>query len=244
MKKLNCLILSCVLATLLNSCKTYEYEEPEVLQEEPAPVEVFYVRKKDAKKQYTVYYLDLKFWNPSEKYRWMVMRYFGDTKLSTDGAFGNKKPYPQPFKGKKFKGKGGSAIRIDFTGRKGDLFSAWYMPPKGVIHFREYRVMSEKAFDVFEIWQVDSIMVNAFHELRGWLPHEIKCDKSVSIPEETTFKDMDWDEDRVGSRMDYKKVKVEMCSTFVDHRWSVPIIALSREEAKKRKEARLKRMDY
>ena len=83
----------------------------------------------------------------------MVMRYFGDTKLSTDGAFGNKKPYPQPFKGKKFKGKGGSAIRIDFTGRKGDLFSAWYMPPKGVIHFREYRVMSEKAFDVFEIWK-------------------------------------------------------------------------------------------
>jgi hypothetical protein len=153
-----------------------------------------------------------------------MLPYWGEDALPKSGVFANKDWEGQPFGGKGYKGAGGSAVEVSMYGGKG--FHAFRLPAKGRLELDGYSIETNKDISGATVWEVQQLKVNGKTPLEKWLPYDTTCGKKVKIGWEmltVDWKNLDWDREKLGSREDYPKEKVEDVRAEGIRSWSIKL---------------------
>jgi hypothetical protein len=158
-----------------------------------------------------IYRVKLQMMNRHSEPLWFVFRLYGDNSLPDSGRFPGYDYKRQPFSStqytEKARNKSSKAVVINFLGEDG--FTALRLPEGGQV-ILDYFVFSAFAeVSTFEVWEVNSLLVNGKTPVENWLPYKVTSDKSVHLGEHETSTSLDWDKKISNYREDYPNEKVD-----------------------------------
>jgi hypothetical protein len=192
------------------------------------PATVSLVKTGPSKPPLTFYQFEIRLLNRQPTPSWLVLRY--SDALASTGKF---ECYPEEkhciSATQLAEGEGEhqpKTVVIHFLGRQ--TFTAIRIPEGGDISLSEYVMNTAEPVPEFEVWEVDSILVNGKTPLQQWLPYPVMSDRLVHIKERPKKTLIDWDVTRNTYRQDYPTEKVEFMAVHPIRKWLVPILPRER----------------
>ena len=156
---------------------------------------------------------------------WFVFRYYGDEALPGSGRFDGSKSKDQPFSSnlftKRAKNEKGQAVEVNFLGDK--TFGAFRLRPASKIILDNFVFTAFKDVNDYEVWEVDSLVVNGKAPLEQWLPYPVLSDQSVHLGSPLHPTSLDWDKRINNYRQDYPNEKVEFVTAHAINKCVVPL---------------------
>lgn len=187
------------------------------------PASVSLVKVGPSKPPLTFYELKVRLVNRRSDPTWFVLR--DDDPFESSGQFACYKEEKHCFSTMQWSENAnqhaGRVIVISFLGR--DSFRAVRLPPGADVTMGHYIMNTAEPVSEFEIWEVDSLLVNGKTHLQDWLPYEVISDRSVHIGDRPKQSSLDWDKALKNYRQDYPNEKVEFVTANAIRKWLVPV---------------------
>ena len=187
----------------------------------PATVKVIDV--KTSKPPLTFYQLKVRVVNRQPNAIWLLLRH--DAAFPKTGQFACYKFQKHCFSTVQFLENGNKqaakVVVISFLGV--DSFSAIRMLPAGDITLDYYIMNTAEPVSDFEVWEVDSLLVNDKTPLEKWLPYPVLSDRVAHIGEQQKSIVLDLDGTLNNYRQDYPNEKVEFVTAKAIRKWLVPV---------------------
>ena len=185
------------------------------------PVRAEFLERQEGKPPLRFYSVRLTLVNEKDKPEWLILPYWGDEPLPEKGVFPNKDGNEQPFGGRGFTGKGGSAVEVVMYGGKG--FKAFRLPAKGTLELDGYNIDAWKDIDEIVVIEARELKVNGKTPLEKWLPYAVTSGEKVKVGRQQNidWKNLDCDEKTYKSRDDYPKEKVEEVKAEGIRSWTI-----------------------
>ena len=121
----------------------------------------------------------------------------------------------------------GKMVVIRFFGT--DSFTAIRVPEGADITSSNYILNTAEPIPEFEVWEVDSLLINGKTPLEQWVPYAVMSDRLVRIGERPKITMIDWDATTHAYRQDFPKEKVEFVSAQAIRKWLAPIASSERK---------------
>jgi hypothetical protein len=220
---------SCLLVFAIASFLTMGLPDPQKKQtgKPSAPAKVSLVWKRSGKPPLRYFHVKLELTNRYDRPIWLLTSCVAETPLNASGKFAAGMFVGKRYDGWNKRGKA-AAVEVEFIGH----FRALFLPPKTTLTFDDFSLESGTDVESCEFWEVSSLQVNTRTSLDKWLPYKVLSDADTRIPAETDWKNLDWDSDRLGSRVDYPKESVKSVTATVIKKWTVPIEGAKKQGSK------------
>src|SRR5205085_11544948 len=131
----------------------------------------------------TFYQLKVRLMNHQSDARWFVLRY-GDP-LESTGKFNCYKEEKHCFSAEQLwedeSKQAPSVIVIHFLGP--ESFTALRLPKDADITLGNYIMNTAEPVSDFDVWEVDSLLVNGKTSMEEWLPYPVMSDRVANISE-------------------------------------------------------------
>jgi hypothetical protein len=187
------------------------------------PARVSIVKSGPSKPPLTFYQFKVRVTNRHPDSRWFVLRYRDP--LESSGKFNCYKEEKHCFSAEQLWGdekkQGASVVVIHFLGL--EAFTALRLSKDADITLENYVMNTAEAVSDFDVWEVDSLLINGKTPLQDWLPYPVMSDGVVHIGERPKSVVLDWDKTLKTYRQDYPKEKVEFIAANVTRKWLVPV---------------------
>lgn len=194
------------------------------------PVVVNLIKTSPSKPPLKFYSFKLRLMNRQAEPRWFVFRYRDP--LPESGRFDCYSDEKHCFSSNQFTKAGGeekgSVIVVNFLGH--DTFTAIRLPAGGDIALGHYFISTASPVSDFEIWEVDSLLVNAKTPVEQWLPYPVLSDQSVHLGEREKMTVLDWDKKLGDYRRDYPDEKVEFVTAHAIRKWLAPLTRSTKKQ--------------
>jgi hypothetical protein len=187
------------------------------------PASVSLIKMGPSKPPLVFHQLNVRLINRQRDVNWFVLRYRDP--LESTGKFGCYKEEKNCFSAEQSweegKTQGAAVVVIHFLGL--EPFTALRVPAGADITLGNYIINTAEPVSDFEIWEVESLLVNGKTPLEKWLPYPVLSDRLVHIGERSKTAVLDWDKTNNNYRQDYPNEKVEFVIANAIRKWLVPV---------------------
>ncbi|HJP93504.1 MAG TPA: hypothetical protein VJ875_16210 [Pyrinomonadaceae bacterium] len=187
------------------------------------PASASLIKVGPSKPPLTFYELKLRLVNRRSDPTWFLLR--DDNPLESSGQFACYKDEKHCFSAMQWSENAsqhaGRVIVICFLGR--NSFRAVRVPPRAEVIMGHYIINTAEPVSDFDVWEVESLLVNGKTPLQDWLPYEVMSDRIVHISERPKQTSLDWDRTLKNYRQDYPNEKVEFVTANAIRKWLIPV---------------------
>lgn len=196
------------------------------------PANVWLVMSRGSKPPFTFYQFKIRLRNRQSRPSWLLLRHRDP--LVESGRFNCYDSEKLCFSGEQLaetkSKRQAKMVIIRFLGS--DSFAAIRIPEGGDLTHGEYIMNIEGSISEFEVWEVDSLLVNGKTPVEEWLPYSVMSDRLVDIAyPNLKATSLNWDATINDYRRDFPNEKVEFVTAHAVRKWLVPVRSI---ESKKK----------
>ncbi len=194
-----------------------------IIDDRPCPVFVKLLSVAPGKPPSKIYRVRLQLTNRQSGTIWLLFRF--NQPLPDSGRFNGHTYEKQSFSStlytKRARNEKGQAVIVNFLGE--DTFTAIRLPKDADITFDYFVFEAFAEVSDFQIWEVDSLLVNGKTPVEKWLPYPVLSDQRVHLGRHENVTSLNWDTRVNGYRTDYPDEKVEFVTAHAVNKCAVPL---------------------